>query len=130
MRDLFYDEIFTLMWEGYEYSADKETFFDVITCGDVTDMAEYRCMVDMLLQTQQEVDNAYIAQCPDILRKYTDKNGSEYLLGKDNFQKVFQKGHIIHTLSPLNEIVKIPHDANQIWFISPVIKVDKTIKND
>jgi len=129
MKEIDFDP-FTPMWEGYDYSADKEPFWDMITCGEVTDIAEHRCMIDMSLQPQREADNPNAAQILEVFREMTDKNGSVYLVGKDGFHKKLAKGHIIYTVPPLNDIVRIPHDVNQFWFISPVIKVDKTIKND
>jgi len=124
------DDIFVFqLWEGLDYADKLEPFIDVFTCGKITNEDELRCLAQLLLLPQSEVDGSEIPQGSDFIRKFTDKDGESYLIGNNSFQKIFKKSQFINTMSLRNEVIQTPIDAAQIWFISPTIKMGND-KND
>jgi len=129
MKKILNDDFFT-MWEDYIFQMEKEPFMDVLTCGDITEMSVLQNLTNLVFITNKEANGEPVPQYPDTIREFTDTNGESYLVGSNSLQKLFKKSHLINTLSPKNEIVKTPHDANLIWFISPVVKTGNPVKND
>ena len=121
MKEKIYDFIIPI-WEDYKYNEEKEACIEIIPCGQLTFEQEL-CLHELMLQTSDSLDTNTVAYNSDLIRKHKDINGDIFYIGSNCYQKALKKNTLVNTLTNLNEIVQIPHDANQIWFISPTVRV-------
>jgi len=109
------------IWEDYKYSDEKEACLEVILSGQISFEQEL-CLHELVLLTSKSVYTNTIAHNSDLIRKHKDENGDIFYIGSNCFQKALKKNTLVNTLTNLNEIVQIPHDASQIWFITPTVR--------
>jgi len=110
------------IWEGLHYEPNPEPYIDIQTFDMGEDEIEFEELVDLILQTQKEMDDGSTQQSPDCIFTHTEPNGQSYLITKNSIHKVFHKKQIIYNLLGKNDNTPIPSDSGQIWFISPTVK--------
>ena len=118
MQKRFHD-----IWNGIEFSENKEEYIEYIPNGYPKEIEEVECLVELLLLTSKKdyIDN--LPQVSEPVLKHTEIDGSNYLISKNGFQKLIpNKFSMLNTLSGKNELMQIPSDPNRIWFISEVIR--------
>jgi len=111
-----------ILWEDHKYNQEKEPFLDIIICGELTFEQEF-CLIELLENTSKEAKTNIIACNTEFIRKHTDRNGDTLYLGTNCYQKTAKKNTLVNTITNLNEIVQIPQDSNQIWFISSTVRI-------
>ena len=120
MNEKIYDFIVPL-WEDHKYNDEFEPCLEIIPCGEMTFEQEL-CLHELMIQTAKDTETNTVAYNSDLIRKHRDGNGDIFYIGSNCFQKVLKKNTLVNTLTNLNEIVQIPQDSNQIWFISATVR--------
>jgi len=120
MNEKIYDLIVPI-WEDHKYNDEFEPCLDIIPSGVLTFEQEL-CLQELMRQTAKDSDSNTVAHNSDLIRKHKDVNGDIFYIGSNCFQKALKKNTLVNTLTNLNEIVQIPQDSNQIWFISATVR--------
>ena len=111
------------MWYGNKYTDEKEPFIEVILCGFPTEKDDVESLVELLFMTKTKINNLSIPQLSEPLREHTETDGSNYIIVKNGFHKIFsRKNTMLNTLSGMNELRQIPSDSSKVWVLGAEIK--------
>ena len=76
---------------------------------------------ELLAPSKGNINDPDFSQPHELYRKTENKDGTVDIILNNGFHKVFVNNSSVNTLSPNNEIVPLPNEANRMWILNHVI---------